>query len=39
MISSKQNFKNKAFKMGFVFLKIQIIEKFNLKIKLTEIKI
>ena len=35
----KENFKNKAFKMGFTQLKIKIIERFKLKIKLTKTNI
>ena len=35
MISSKQNFRSEAFKMGFTHLKIKLIEKFKLKINLT----
>ena len=38
MISNKQNLENEPFKVGFVLLKIIIIEKFKLKIKLTETK-
>ena len=39
MISNKQNVENEAFKVGFTLLKIKLIEKFKLKIKLTETKI
>ena len=39
MISHKQNFENEAFTVGFVLQKIKIIEKFKLKIILTETKI
>ena len=39
MISNKQNIENEAFKVGFRPLKIKLIEKFKLKIKLTETKI
>ena len=31
MISNKQNFENEAFKVGFVLLKIKIIEKLIVK--------
>ena len=36
IISNKQYFKNEASKVGFAPLKIKIIEKFKVKIKLTE---
>ena len=39
LISNKQNSENESFKVGFVLLKIQVIEKFKLEIKLTETKI
>ena len=39
VISSKQNVENEAFEVGFTLLKIKLIEKFKLKIKLTETKI
>ena len=39
MISNKQNVENEAFKVGFALLKIKLIEKFKLKIELTETKI
>ena len=35
MISNKQNVENEAFKMCFTLLKVNLIEKFKLKIKLT----
>ena len=38
LISNKQNVKNEAFKVAFTRLKIKLIEKFKLKIKLTETK-
>ena len=38
MISKEQNVENKAFKVGFTLLKIKLIEKFHLKIRLTETK-
>ena len=31
VISSKQNIKNEAFKVGFTPLKIELVEKFKLK--------
>ena len=34
MISNKQNVKNEAFKVGFTLLKIELLEKFKLKINL-----
>ena len=34
MISNKQNFKIEAIKVGFVLVKIKMIEKFKLKINL-----
>ena len=39
MISNKQNFENEAFEVGFVLLKIKIVENFKLKTKLTETKV
>ena len=39
MIFNKQYVENEAFKMGFTLLKIKLVEKFKLKIKLTETKI
>ena len=39
MISNKQNFENEAFNVGFTLLEIKMIEKFQLKIKLTATKI
>ena len=39
MMSNNQNFENEAFKVGFVLLKIKIIEKFKLKINFIETKI
>ena len=39
MISNKQHVNNEAFKVGLTLLKIKLIEKFKLKIKLTETKI
>ena len=38
-ISNKQNVKSKAVEVGFTLLKINLIEKFKLKTKLTETKI
>ena len=38
MISHKQNLENKAFKVGFMHLKIKIKEKFKLKTKFTKTK-
>ena len=39
IISDKQNLKNKAFYMGFMYLKIKIKENFKLKTKLTKANI
>ena len=39
MIYNKQTFKNEAFMVGFVLLKIKIIENLKVKMKLTETKI
>ena len=39
MISKTQNVEIEAFKVGFILLKIKLIEKFKLKIKPTKTKI
>ena len=38
MISSKQNLENEAYKVGLTLLEIKIIEKFKLKINVTQTK-